>query len=224
MVEEFLPGPQISTESLVVAGKCYTPGFSDRNYELLDRYAPHMIENGGDLPSFLPEATQQQVRELVGRAARSMGITDGVVKGDIVVTGGEPRVIELAARLSGGYFCSHEIPLNTGVDLVGCAIRQCLGEQIDPSALRPKFQRPICQRYLFPAPGEVVRVCGAEQAARLPGVEFCEVRVEPGDMVQAINSHPGRAGVVIGSGETREQALKNTETAVAAIEIMTRPL
>ena len=40
-----------------------------------------------------------------------MGVTDGTVKGDIVVHKGEPYVIELAARLSGGFFCTREIPL-----------------------------------------------------------------------------------------------------------------
>ena len=51
MLERFLPGPQVSTESLVVDGVAYTPGFSDRNYEYLERYAPHIIEDGGQLPS-----------------------------------------------------------------------------------------------------------------------------------------------------------------------------
>src|SRR6201985_2478820 len=40
MVEQYLDGPQVSTESIVVNGRCFTPGFSDRNYEYLDRYAP----------------------------------------------------------------------------------------------------------------------------------------------------------------------------------------
>ncbi len=55
MVEEYLDGPQVSTESVVIGGVCHTPGFSDRNYEYLDTYAPFFIENGGDLPSHLPE-------------------------------------------------------------------------------------------------------------------------------------------------------------------------
>ncbi len=54
MVEQYLDGPQVSTESVVVGGRCFTPGFSDRNYEHLERYAPFFIENGGDLPSHLP--------------------------------------------------------------------------------------------------------------------------------------------------------------------------
>src|SRR6202012_1974752 len=111
-----------STESVVVNGKCYTPGFSDRSYEYLERYAPFFIENGGDLPSQLPEEIQAKVRDLVGRAASPMGISDGTVKGDIVVHDGDPYVIELAARLSGGFFCTREIPLNTGEVFIGSEI------------------------------------------------------------------------------------------------------
>ncbi len=60
MVEQYLDGPQVSTESVIVDGRCFTPGFSDRNYEYLERYAPFFIENGGDLPSHLPADVQQK--------------------------------------------------------------------------------------------------------------------------------------------------------------------
>ncbi len=141
MVEQYLSGPQVSTESIVMGGRCFTPGFSDRNYEHLERYAPFFIENGGDLPSHLPPDIQAKVRDLVGRAAAAMGITDGTVKGDIVVHEGEPYVIELAARLSGGFFCTREIPLNTGVDFIGAAIKLALGENVTPEELQPNAIR-----------------------------------------------------------------------------------
>ena len=54
MIERYLDGPQISTEALVIDGKVYTLGVSDRNYEFLEKYSPHIIENGGSLPSNLP--------------------------------------------------------------------------------------------------------------------------------------------------------------------------
>ena len=38
MLEDFLEGPQVSTESIVIEGNVYTIGFSDRNYEFLDKY------------------------------------------------------------------------------------------------------------------------------------------------------------------------------------------
>ena len=224
MLERFLPGPQVSTESLVIDGVAYTPGFSDRNYEYLERYAPHIIENGGQLPSHLDDTTQQAVRDLVQHAALSMGIYNGVVKGDIVVTDGQPHVIELAARLSGGYFCTHEIPLNTGVDFVGAAIRQALGEAINPRELHPQFNRPVAQRYFFPEPGTVQAIQGMEAFTHHPEVAYLELRVKPGDRIGPVDSHPARAGVVITTGTTRTAAIDLAETVVAEIMIQIESL
>lgn len=221
MLERFLDGPQVSTESIVLNGTAHTPGFADRNYELLDTYAPHMIENGGELPSHLPEATQEAVREVVQKAAHSMGIEDGVVKGDIVVHEGKPYVIELAARLSGGYFCTHEIPLNTGVDFVQQAIKLAIGEPVNPDDLEPRYQRPVSQRYLFPKPGRVVSITGVEEVTRRPNIALCEVRTEVGAIIGEVSSHPARAGVIIAHGPGPEQAREAAETAVRDIRIET---
>jgi len=224
MVEKFLPGPQVSTESIVLDSETYTVGFADRNYEFMERFAPHIIENGGELPSYLPLEIQNEVKRLVARAAKSMGIHNGVVKGDIVVYNDKPYIIELAARLSGGYFCSHEIPLNTGVDFVGGAIRLALGEQLDPSDFKPRYNRFVAQRYLFPKPGRVIHIIGLDKAASMPEIELCEVRVDVGDTVRTIDSHPARAGLVIATGQSRDQAISRAEAAVNMINIATEPL
>ena len=171
MVEQYLDGPQVSTESVVIDGQCFTPGFSDRNYEYLERYAPFFIENGGDLPSHLPEEMQAKVRDVVARAAAALGVTNGTVKGDIVVHKGEPYVIELAARLSGGFFCTREIPLNTGVDFIGAAIKIALGEPVTADELTPKHSTPVIQRYAFPTAGH-----GRLRRRRGRGAQDCRRR------------------------------------------------
>ena len=111
MIERYLDGPQISTEALVIDGKVYTLGVSDRNYEFLEKYSPHIIENGGSLPSNLPPRDLGKVVSVFEKTAGALGIQNGVIKGDMVLHGGEPFILEVAARVSGGYFCSHEIPL-----------------------------------------------------------------------------------------------------------------
>ena len=224
MVEKFLSGPQVSTESIVLNGVAHTPGFADRNYELLNRYAPYMIENGGQLPSRLPQTTQEAIKVLIEQSARSMGIINGVVKGDIVVHEGKPYIIEMATRLSGGYLCTYEIPLNTGVNFVKQAILLALGEKIDPLDLKPKYQRHVVQRYLFPEPGRVVRVTGADSVGQRPEIAYSEVRVAPNDIVRPVESHPARAGVVMATGETQEAALSAATAAVEEILIKTIPI
>lgn len=220
MLESYLDGPQISTEGFVVDGKAYTPGFSDRNYEFLEKFSPHIIENGGQLPSFLPEETQQAVKDLSGKAAIALGINNGVAKGDMVVHEGKPYVIEMAARLSGGYFCSHEIPWNTGVDFVRNAIRLAIGEKPTAQEMTPQFQKGVAQRYLFPSQGKVVAIEGVEQARNVEGIRMVEIRTEVGEKIPATISHPSRAGVVMGVAKTRAEAVKNVENAVRCIKIV----
>ncbi len=223
MVERTLPGPQVSTESLVLGERVETPGFADRNYELLETYAPFVVEDGGQLPTLHAADLQERTRALVARAADAIGLRCGVAKGDVVLQDGAPVIIEIAARLSGGYLCSHHIPLSTGVDFLGAVIRQAVGEPVDPETLRPTAARGVAQRYLFPTPGRVVAVHGEAGVATWPEVALLEVRVGPGDRVGPIENHPGRAGLVITTGETREAAIDAARDAVASITVETTP-
>lgn len=224
MVERFLSGPQLSTESLVVEGVCHTIGIADRHYEHMRRFAPHVIEDGGELPSALSSAERAAVCEVVQQAARALGVHSGVLKGDIVMHQGQAHVIEVAVRLSGGYLCTHEIPLSTGVDFVAQAIRLALGENPAAADMRPTRNAGVAQRWLFPAPGRVLAVTGVEDVAVRPEIALCEVRVAAGDEVPALSSHRSRAGVVIATGATRQQAILHAERAVANIAIETEPL
>ena len=221
MVEQYLNGPQVSTESLVIDGRCYTPGFSDRNYEYLERYAPFFIENGGDLPSHLPPVIQAKVKDLIGEAAAALGVVNGTVKGDVVVHQGEPYVIELAARLSGGFFCTREIPLSTGVDFVGAAIRLALGETVPVEDIQPKKLMPVIQRYAFPSPGRVVTVAGADEARNLAGVEEVVITAREGDVIPAAGDKRPSGAMVLTTGNTREAALAAANDALNLIRIET---
>jgi len=221
MVEQYLDGPQISTESVIVDGRCYTPGFSDRNYEFLERYAPYFIENGGDLPSHLAPELQAKVKDVVARAAAALGVTNGTVKGDIVVHDGEAYVIELAARLSGGFFCTREIPLNTGVDFIAQAIKVALGEAVEPTDLEPKFLTPVVQRYAFPSPGCVVSVTGAEDARQVAGIAEVVVTARPGDIIPLAGDKRPSAAMVLATGNTRDAALAAAGDALSCLKIVT---
>src|SRR5262249_50982894 len=145
MAEQFLDVPLVSTESIIIDGVCHTPGFCDRNPEHPD--VPFLVDTGGELPSRLAVDLQMKIRDIVAQAASALGMTRGTVKCDLALRDGNPLVIDLAAHLSGGFFCTREIPLSTGVDFIGCAIRQALGESISPEELEPKASNAVVQRY-----------------------------------------------------------------------------
>lgn len=221
LVEAYLSGPQISTESILLDDIGYTPGFSDRNYELLDRFEPWFIENGGDLPSHVDAATRADVENTVTAAARALGIRDHSFKGDMVVHEGRAHVIEIAARLSGGYFCTREIPLSTGVDFVGAVIRLALGETVPPQDLIPAQEKPVVQRYVFPDPGRVVAINGLEEARASEGVIEVLASKHVGDIIPIATSSVARAAMVLAGGPTLDDARLNASRAISLIYVET---
>jgi biotin carboxylase len=221
IVEEFIPGRQISSETVLFDERAFTVGLADRNYEKLEAFAPYILEDGGVLPADLSPGEREECCRVVEQAARSLGVTRGVVKGDLVLGPGGVVVIELAARLSGGGFSTVEIPLSTGVDLVGAAIRLALGEQPDPEALAPTRSVHVAQRYLFPKPGRIVAIHGADDVAAREGIEHVQLNAAPGDRVRPITDHSERPGLVIASGSSRDEATRRAKRAVSDIQVET---
>jgi len=224
MVEAYLPGHQVSTESLVINGACTTPGLSDRNYEFLERFAPFFVENGGDLPATLSDSEQASVFDVISKAAKSLDLSNGSIKGDVVMHNGTAHIIEVATRLSGGFFCSLEIPLNTGVDFLGCVMRHAVGLPIDPAELEPSQDVAVCQRYLWAEPGEVISIDGYDQARVLPGVEDVVITTALGEIIAEPTNCTPRAAMVITTGASRAEAQANAARAIETIRIKTVPL
>jgi biotin carboxylase len=198
MVEEFVPGPQVSTESILADGRSATPGLVDRCYETTESFHPQIIENGGWYPSRLPPEQQLAIQRLVEKAAGVLGITAGVAKGDVVVCPKRgPMLIEMAARLSGGDFSESLIPLGCGVNYVEAALRVALGLPVDWPELQPKFEKSVINRYFFLPPGRLQEIRGASEAATQAGVAKFELFVQVGDDLPAMTSHGARSGVFI---------------------------
>jgi biotin carboxylase len=223
MVEEYLEGPQISTESMLLDGQGVTPGFIDRNYEYLDLFSPYIIENGGQQPSCLQGEDKAAVSRVAEMAGRAMGIKNGVVKGDMVLTPQGPKVIEVAARLSGGWMSTDQIPLGTGVDLVGSAIQLALGEEVDPEALRPRYQNGVAIRYFFPDPGIITDIDNINEFKAMSWVHRLCLFAKVGDVIEPVTNHTKRAGFVITTARTARLAVELAARVTNGVKIRTVP-
>ena len=173
MVEKFISGRQLSTESIIIDGKLFTVGLSDRNYELLKETKPFIVENGGDLPP-RPTTPFKGYDDLItaidrelSKAVRAFGSGNGTVKGDIVVDeDGNVWIIEVAFRLSGGLFSTIEIPKNTGINFIKKAIEIQLNGRCDTEDLRYRIENFVRLRYIFAEREE-----GVVRKIRLPQVK-----------------------------------------------------
>ena len=221
IVEEYIDGPQVSTEAIIIDGVGYPVGFSDRNYELLNTFSPYIIENGGDMPSALSERDQDEVAKTAINAGLALGIINGIVKGDMVLSKDGPKVIEVASRLSGGWFSTDQIPLSTGVDLIKAAINQSLGIYINPKNLIPKYHKGVAIRYFFPEPGIISRINNIDLFNEKEWVYRIGFFLKSGDTISSVTNHTKRSGFVITTGKNKAEAIKNAKNVVDGVEILT---
>ena len=220
MIEEFIHGLQLSTESFLLNGKCFTAAFCERNYSRIDEFRPYIIEDGGTIPAVLTEPLKESINDLILNGARALGISEGIVKGDIVINeNGTPMIIELAARLSGGWFATHQIPEATGVSLVDAVMSLCMNEPIDEADLIPTKNKSTSIRYWFPEAGLVQGIHGEDQLKKIPSLISYGFFRNVGDIQPVVKMHSDRFGYVIVGGHTREKSLRNVELAISSIKI-----
>jgi biotin carboxylase len=214
ILEEFIDGPQVSTESLVQNGDVWNIGFADRNYANTKDYAPFFIEDGGTQPSVLNKKSQGMIFDLAAAAGKALGLSNGVIKGDMVLNNGRPYVIEIATRLSGGWFSSIQIPASTGVPIVQYAILQALGEDIPDFGRTISKRKAVAIRYIMLPAG--VRIQNPEELPPLKSrfVLFTKYLYSGTIVTKPINSHVDRIGLVISKGLSRRHAVIIAERSV----------
>ncbi len=207
ILEEFVPGPQISTETVIGNGQAHTPGFADRVYEGMESFHPQIMENGGWLPALCQgQELEEQVVGLVEKAAAALGVNNGAAKGDVVVCPQRgPMMIEMAARLSGGDFSEGLVPLSTGVNYVRTVIEIAMGMDPDWKALEPRQNQVVANRYFFPCAGTLEEVDLPREFVDREEVVKVVISYQAGDVIPVIRSHGDRAGVMVIVGDSRGQ-------------------
>ncbi len=225
LIEEFLNGFEISTESVVYKGTIHTPCIADRNYTNKKLFEPFFIEDGGELPTRLSQKKLKQVLYVVEEAIKALGITWGVAKGDILIDKNGPKVIEMAARTSGGRFCSLKVPLSNGVNILKPLIQMAVSDEPDMSSLVPQFNRGVAERFIFPDQGKISNISGISEAKKIEGIYEIVVDnvIQIGNIIPTVENHTDRHGYVIAFGKTREIAVAKAEMAINTIKIEVEP-
>ncbi len=151
MFEQYIRGPQVSTESIVYRGQAYTY-LTDRDYSQgiyeVGGWGPSKWETEPPFLGRQPEAVR--IRATVQRAVNALGVTEGCVKGDLVLNeeyGLEPTVIELAlGRISGGNSAVLYLALGYGIDFIGAVLALACGDNplpfLEPKG-EPRFVRGV---------------------------------------------------------------------------------
>lgn len=226
LLEQYLEGHQISSETVIYKKRMYTTGFSDRNYEHMEKYHPYFIEDGGDMPSTINKKIKLKTIETIEKAISVLGLNFGAAKGDILIHNDIPYVIEMASRTSGGRFATHQVPASTGVNILKPLLRMYCEDKIDTTDFIPKFNKGCSQRYIIPEPGRIISIDGIEDAKRSVGVisVFIDKDIVIGTIIPKITSNASRLGVIMAIGKNNEEAKFNAIMARNLIKIRTVPV
>jgi len=177
IVEEYMKGEELSIDSLVYNNEIYITGIADR---IINR-EPYFIEIGHVMPSNLSKDLIDNAVEVFKKGIKALGINFGAAKGDIKVTEGGAKIVEIAARLSGGFMSVYTYPYSSGINLIQNNMDVCLGNA--PSNLVPTKNRVSIERAIIPEPGIIKEITGVEQALSIPGVMNVFIHNKIGEQV-----------------------------------------
>jgi biotin carboxylase len=178
LLEEFVPGPEISVESLVVDGTPHMVAIHDKPLPTGPTFE--------EVYACTPTRLRGDVVEAVAKAAADVHAALGIDVGGTHVEfrlrdGTEPVLLEAAARLGGGPIY-RSVLLSTGVDMVAAALDLATGRM---PVIEPR-ERPTAVGFwnIFPErAGRFVAAHGVEQARADERVVELDIYREPGELL-----------------------------------------
>ena len=206
ILEEWIDGHQLSSESIVFNKKAHICGLADRNYDRLEELYPFVVEDGGETPSrFSSEELENKIDNLMTSICEIIGFEEGSIKGDLILSNDEIYLVEFATRLSGGSFSTFTIPQVYGYDLIKNVIKISLGEKpnLPPKPLEVKKYQ--CNRFCFIPEGIIHKISGLPSPDKKI-IDF-QLYVKEGDSIKKITNHTMRAGTVLTVTSSPEKSL-----------------
>lgn len=220
LIEEYVEGEEQSVECIAHDGMHHRFGIVDRHFQ----FKPYAIEIGHTNPTRRAPAEQEALYELTRAAADSLGIDRGPYKSDTIWTKKGPMILELPARLSGGFHSQYTTPLATGMDPIRSALRLAVGMDFDPADAATRLHRTAVCEAVFPVPGRVAEISRLEEAQTLPGVAHIFLLVGEGEKIEPYRNCAHRVCYIITIGETSQEARHAFERARDTLQIRTEPL
>ncbi len=222
LIEEFVEGEEYSVETVIYNGKQYRFGIAKREYDML----PLPIETGHINPASLPKELEEEMYSVVKNAALTLKINNAPAKADMIIRKKDNKImiLEMAARLSGGFHSQYTTPLSSGMNPIKFVMQLTIGENPDIDTYTPSKNRVCLCRAIFPKPGIIEKISGIEEALKIKNIHHIFLTVKEKDRIAEYKHCAHRVCYVIASGDTYDEANKAFELAKKTIKIYTRSI
>lgn len=213
LVERYVSGQEAAVEGLLRGGQLEILAVFDKPDPLV---GPYFEETIYVTPSRLPAQVQAEIARSVADAAAALGLAEGPVHAELRIDpGGQPWIIELAARTIGG-LCARTLRFAAGVTLEELVLRHALGLPIDP-----RRERPAAGVMMLPIPraGRLVAVHGQDEALAVDHITALEISIPPGGKVQPLPEGARYLGFLFARASTPAEVEEALRAAHAHLDI-----
>lgn len=218
LVEELVGERMVTVNAFSVAGRFVPLTVTDREQVPPPAFGVPLVHLW---PADLDPAGVGAAVETAAAAARALGIDQGSTTTQVLFGEAGPLLAKLSARVGGGHdaeLCRAAL----GVDANALAVAAALGEEVHPHELAPTLQvGGACVRFLVAPRGELREVRGLERAAAVEGVRGIRVYRKPGYVFHDLRRASDRAGAILATGETRDDALAAADEGARRITFVT---
>ncbi len=215
MVEEYIPGNEVSIEGIVSQGKLKILAIFDKPEPL---EGPTFEETIFVTPTALSEAMQSSLYETAQQAMETLGIVKGPVHIEVRINSNGNYILECASRSIGG-MCSKILEFQGGMSLEELILRSSLGRNIEKSNLsdtaKGVMMMPINNS------GKLKEMRGVEEAISVDGITDLQITIKPGEMLDPLPKGDRYLGFLFAEGKNQEMVIKDLKNAWSKIEVVT---
>jgi biotin carboxylase len=214
LVEAFVPGRRVTVNAFSLDGRFVPLTVTDTEHAPAPAFGVPLAHLW---PAKLDPLEVGTAVETAAAAAAAIGIERGPTTTQVILSGHGVLLAKLSARVGGG----HDAELcrvALGVDANALAVALALGEDVHGHELAPTASvGGACVRFLVAPPGELRAVRGLERASAVEGVRGIRVYRQPGHIFHELRRASDRAGAILATGDTREDALAAADDAARRI-------
>jgi biotin carboxylase len=205
LVEELVDGPEVTVVGFSIDG-AFTA------LTVTDRITAELPAFGVALAHVWPSHVGGLSPDVAEAAVAALGIENGPSYTQLRIGPDGPQVIEVAARLGGGHD-AELVQAVLGVDLNGLALDAALGNELVLPSHEPRVGGAVT-RFLVAPPGILDRV-------EMPAGLEARIYREPGYVFTPLRRGADRAGAVLVTAESREEALAQADAAANRVRFVT---
>lgn len=217
LIESFMEGSEVAVEGLVAAGELLALAIFDKPGDSTGRGFEETILI---TPSRHGASVRSEILRVAAQAVRSLGLSQGPVHIELMVSGDKVSVVEVAGRSIGG-LCSRSLSFGLmDTSLESLILRNAIGRD------KPEMRRsPDASGVLMlpiPSAGTLIGFDGLDEVRADEAVTEIEITARTGDQVAPPPEGGRYIGFVFAEGKTPETVEFVLKRAMNTIEVKIR--